>query len=158
MIENKLAAAIDMMIVTEHTHRMLIDFAVRNIGIHQTQHRILIHLFKRDKLPSQKELADHLHVTPAAVTGALKKLENQGYITRTLGQDNRYNEISITEKGIELLETTKEAFSRVDASLFSDFSEEELDSYVSCLEKMQANMKNRLNQIHANQEKGKTVK
>ena len=158
MSDNKLASAIDMMIVTEHTHRTLIDLAVRDIGIHHTHHRILIHLVKRNKLPSQKELADHLHITPAAVTGALKKLEKQGYITRTLGQDNRYNEISITQKGVELLKTTREAFSRIDTSLFEGFSEQELDSYVFCLEKMQANMKNKLNQIHTNQEKGKTVK
>ena len=33
---------------------------------------------------------------------ALKKIEQDGYIERTLGSDARYNELKITEKGISL--------------------------------------------------------
>lgn len=141
MSERNLSKAINMMIKTDHMHKALIDSRVGVLGIHRTQHRILMHLARHDKLPSQKELAKHLDVTPAAVTGALKKIEKDGYVERTLGQDNRYNELRITEKGRELVELTCKLFSEADASMFDGFTDSELETYISCLEKLQANIK-----------------
>ena len=89
MSESKLSRAINMMIKTDHMHRALIDLRVRVLGMHRTQHRILMHLARFEKLPSQKELAEHLDITPAAVTCALKKIESDGYVERSLGHDNR---------------------------------------------------------------------
>ena len=144
MADTKLTQAIDMMIKTDRLHRTLIDSRVRDIGIHRTQHRILMQLAREGKLPSQKELADRLDITPAAVTGALKKIEQDGYIKRTSGHDTRFNEIKITEKGRALVALTKELFSKADASMFEGFSDEELDTYISCLEKFQANIRKQM--------------
>ena len=141
MPESKLSKAIEMMIKTDHMHRAMIDSRVHTLGIHRTQHRILMHLAKQDKLPSQKELAERLDVTPAAVTVALKKIENDGYVERTLGQDNRYNELRITEKGRDLVKKTKKLFCETDAAIFEGFTENELETYISCLDKLQANIK-----------------
>lgn len=141
MSETKLSMAINMMIKTDHMHKALIDSRVRKLGIHRTQHRILMHLAGFEKLPSQKELAEHLDVTPAAVTCALKKIEKDGYVERSLGHDNRYNELSITEKGRALVAKTKQLFSEADVSMFDGFTDAELDIYISCLEKLQVNIK-----------------
>lgn len=141
MSDTKLSQAIEMMIRTDHMHKAMIDLRVRGMGIHRTQHRILMHLARNDKLPSQKELAEHLDITPAAVTGALKKIEKDGYVERTLGHDNRYNELRITDKGRELVNLTREIFAEVDTSMFEGFSDAELDSYISSLEKLQANIR-----------------
>lgn len=156
MSESKLPKAVDMMIRTDRMHRCLIDTCVRDIGIHRTQHRILMHLARHEMLPSQKELAEHLDVTPAAVTGALKKIERDGYIERKLGHDNRYNEINITEKGRALVRLTHEIFSDADTSLFDGFSDDELGAYISCLEKIQKNIKMRLDSLKEQQRKEKT--
>lgn len=141
MTETKLSRAIEMMIKTNHLHKALIETKAGTLGIHRTQHRILMHLARHNQLPSQKELAEHLNVTPAAITGALKKIEADGYVERTLGHDNRYNELRITDKGRELVKKTRVLFCEVDSSLFDGFSEEELNSYVKSLEKIQANIK-----------------
>lgn len=141
MNESKLSTAINMMIKTDHMHRAMIDARVGNLGIHRTQHRILMHLAKHEKLPSQTELAKYLDITPAAVTGALKKIEQDGYVERTLGHDNRYNELRITDKGREIVKQTRMMFCQVDSSMFDGFTDDELDTYISCLEKLQANMK-----------------
>lgn len=133
--------AVDMMIRTDHMHRAMIDSRVHEIGVHRTQHRILMHLARNECLPSQKELADHLNITPAAVTGALKKIERDGYIERTLGQDNRYNEIRITDKGRELVKLTRKLFSEADMSMFEGFTEEEISAYIQSLEKIQNNIR-----------------
>ena len=141
MSESKLSRAIEMMIKTDKMHRCMIDSRVKEIGIHRTQHRILMNLARNGALPSQKELADRLGITPAAVTGALKKIEHDGYVERTLGQDTRYNELKITEKGIAMVNKTRELFSAADTAMFDGFTDEELDTYISCLEKLQANIK-----------------
>lgn len=141
MANEKLSKAVDMMIRTDHMHRAMIDALAGEIGIHRTQHRILMRLARCGTLPSQKELARHLDITPAAVTGALKKIEQDGYIERKLGHDSRYNEIQITDKGRELVKLTRELFSEADTSIFDGFSDEELTTYVCCLEKLQTNIK-----------------
>ena len=104
MDEQKLERAVELMIHTKHMHKTLLESHLKVTGLYGTQHRILMHLACRSKLPSQKELADHLQITPAAVTGALKTLESNGYIEKKLGHDNRFNEIEITEKGLAVVE------------------------------------------------------
>ncbi len=140
MSESKLTRAIEIMIKTNHMHKALIDAKVGKLGIHRTQHRILMHLARHDKLPSQKDLAEHLNVTPAAVTVALKKIEKDGYVERTLGQDNRYNELSITEKGREVVKRTRSMFSKNDTAMFDGFTDSELEIYIACMEKLQSNI------------------
>lgn len=144
MSDGRLIQAVDIMIRTDRLHRNLIDSRAMGLGIHRTQHRILMYLSRHGKLKSQKALAEHLDITPAAVTGALKKIEQDGYIERTLGKDNRYNEVVITEKGREVVRKTKELFSKTDRSLFDGFTQDELDIYILCLEKLQANIKRQL--------------
>ena len=140
----KISDAIDVMIRTEHMHKSLIDMKAKTIGVHRTQHRILMTLSRCGRLPSQKELAEMLDITPAAVTLAIKKLELLGLVSRAQGKDNRYLELEITVKGKEIVKETKKLFSEADIAIFDGFSEEELDIYVLFLEKMQNNMKNQL--------------
>ena len=144
MTVSRLELAVDMMIRTDRMHKTLIDSRAGALGIHRTHHRILMYLSRHGTLTSQKELADHLDVTPAAVTGALKKLISDGYIERTLGRDNRYNELRITERGEVLVNRTHELFSATDRSLFDGFTDGELETYARCLEKLQHNIKSQL--------------
>ena len=141
MNDTKISSAVGMMIRTDIMHKQLIDSAVSEIGIHRTQHRILMHIARNNRLDSQKSLAEHIGITPAAITGALKKLERDGYIRRKQGNDNRFNEVEITELGSETVEKTKKLFSAVDKSLFEGFSDDELDKYISLLEKIDKNIK-----------------
>ena len=89
---------------------------------------------------SQKELALHLEITPAAVTGILQKLELDGYIERTLGEDNRFNEIKITEKGKTIVDKTRVIFSDIDKCLFKDFKEEEMNDLIAFLDRINKNI------------------
>ena len=141
MEENKYFRAVNNMVRTHRMHKQLLDSQVSDIGLCNTQHRILMHIARNNKLDSQKSLSDHFGVTPAAITGALQKLEKDGYIKRIQGSDNRYNEVEITESGKKIVEKTKELFSAIDAMLFLGFSDEELEKYVSFLERIQSNIK-----------------
>ena len=138
-MENRVFNAINSLISVQKLHKHLIDIRVQDIGIHRTQHRILMHLSRKGNLPSQKELAEHLGITPAAVTGALQKLESDGYIIRKLGTDNRYNEILITDVGKQIVERTRLIFTQIDNSMFSEFTDDELDSFIAYLERIKNN-------------------
>ena len=154
MSESKIFEATAMLIHMGRMHKMLIHSAVGDIGIHRTQHRILMHLAKCERLPSQKELAEHLEITPAAVTGAIKQIERDGYIKRTLGKDSRFYEIEITEKGREIVALTHKLFSGVDSAMLEGFSDEELSDFIGYLERIQSNIKKQIpNERKNNSEK-----
>ena len=144
MNKEKLSEAIHMMITTDRMHKRLFNNKLSDIGMHRTAHIILISIYKNGGIPSQKQLAQTVGITPAAVTGVLKTLENGGYITRNLGKDTRYNEVNITQKGKELLDSARKVFTEVDRTLFEGFDESEIESYITCLQKMQNNMEKQL--------------
>ena len=141
MDNNKVFRAVNLLIHTNRAHKKIVDTTVRSkIGLHRTQHIILMHLARHNSLPSQKELAERLGVTPAAITGALKKLETDGYIKRKNGGDNRYNEILITDFGRQVVLESRAMFQGIDKSLFVGFTDKELDDFISYLEKVQRNI------------------
>lgn len=125
------------------THRAYCDRLVGKIGLHRNQHKILMMLSCCREKPSQKDLAKQLEISTAAVAVIIKKLELNGYITKTSAQtDGRFNEIEITPKGRSVVEETKGAFSDCDRVLFSGISEEELAVFERCCAKMCENLKN----------------
>lgn len=140
MEDSLLTRAVRMTMRNNRLHRHMIDELVCEIGFARNAHMMLMHLARTEKSPSQRELADRFSITPAAVTGILKKLERDGYITRTVGRDTRFNEISITPLGREIVKRSADAFSEVDRRMFSGFSDEELELYIRLVEKINDNM------------------
>ncbi len=140
-MDNKIFTAINKLLKINREHKHMIDSQIAQIGIHRTQHRILMYLARKGDLPSQKTLAEHMEITPAAITGAVQKLESDGYIERKLGSDNRNNEITITEKGRETVERTRELFSAVDETLFVGFSDGEIEDFSKYLDRIIVNLK-----------------
>ncbi len=132
--------AINRLLKINRVHKRRIESQVAEIGVHRTQHRILMVLARTGHLPSQKQLAQRFDLTPAAITGAVQRLESDGYIARSLGADNRFNEITITDKGREMVETTRERFAAVDETFFEGFSEQELVEFSAYLERIIENV------------------
>ncbi|MDE6281035.1 MAG: MarR family transcriptional regulator [Oscillospiraceae bacterium] len=76
--------------------------------------------------PTQKELADRLHIAPPTIAASLKCLERQGYVARrTDEKDSRRNRISITRKGRDALDSGMRAFQQVDDAMYRGFTPEE---------------------------------
>ena len=135
---------IHAMISTNRMHKKAIETVIDGTGIHRSRHLLLMNLAKREKFTSQKEIADGIGITQAAMTVSLATLERDGLVKKTAGCDNRYNEISITEKGREIVEHSREHFARVDAAVFDGFSDGELEVLSGYLERMKANLQNLL--------------
>ena len=94
-----------------------------------------------DQAPTQKELADQLHIAPPTITASLKVLERQGYVARrTDERDSRRNRISITQKGRDALNAGMQAFQQVDDAMFRGFTPEEREQVQSFHQRMLDNL------------------
>ena len=115
-----------------------------------------MHLSHAKEPPSQKELACHFDISPAAVTVTLNRLECGGYITRSNPEgDNRSNRIAITEKGRSAVQCSEELFSRIDSTMVAGISKEQLAVFLQTLETMQKNLCGMLEQTACHDGKNK---
>lgn len=123
-------------------HHAYVDRQIGDLGIHHGQHRMLMQLAKPQKSPpSQKELAETMGISPAAVATSLKRLEREGYVSRSMtDEDNRKNEIRITEEGLARVSESRAIFEATDEALFAGFTPEEIDLFTSFLERIDHNL------------------
>ena len=122
-------------------HR-IIEARVRRLGIHPSQHILLMHLSQMGRFLSQTQIAQELDVSPASVARTLKSLEANGYIERCGSDvDGRRNEIAISKKGEEMVRRSREIFDRLEAATFENFSDAELDCLEALLGKVMANLR-----------------
>ena len=127
---------------TTRIHHTLIGRRVKNgMGIHLAQHMMLMGIARSPDPLSQKEIARRMEITEAATTMCLKKLEAEGLITRMISKtDSRRREIAITEKGKKIISDTKLLFSEMDQEALQGFTEQEMLSLCSMLERIQNNL------------------
>ena len=91
---------------------------------------------------SQKELAEMGHISGATVAVSLKKLEKGGYIEREVDvNDNRCNQIRMTEKGMEVVKHSIRIFQRTETELLDGFTKEEQEQLLSYLARISRNIK-----------------
>lgn len=122
-------------------HRAYFERNISAMGIHHSQHHLLMYIVKHGEINSQKEIAEKFNITPAAVARSLKSLEQEGYITRhAIDGDGRYNKITVTEKGIDIAERSFKMFKETDESLFEDFDEDDIIKLNAYLDKMQSKL------------------
>lgn len=115
------------------SHRAAIQAELNAAGLKEVGHPMLVSILQSavedpsGQCQAQRELADLLHVSPAAVANSLKCLERDGYIRREPWQnDARRNRVILTEKGIQAVEGCRDVFQRVSARMMAGFSPEEL--------------------------------
>lgn len=122
--------------VADRTLKRSISKKVENTGVFRSQHRLLMILGKHPDC-SQTELAERLEISSAAVAVSLKKLEKSGFISRQCQEnDNRVNQVVITEKGWEIIDQSVQYFKEMDKAFLKDFSLEELRQLEAFLERM----------------------
>ncbi len=134
--------AVRLLIRVMRRHHACVERRIGDLGIHHGQHRMLMQLARHEgDVPSQKELAEIMGISPAAVTATLKKLEREGYISRSMtDEDNRRNEIRITEKGLSKVTESRAVFEATDTEMFAGFTPEEIATFISFMERLDRNL------------------
>lgn len=134
--------AMGQLLLATRSHHSEVERRVGSLGIHHSQHRILMRLAKGDETSSQRELAEAMNISPAAVTATLKGLEKDGYIERSMGdRDNRRNTVRITETGREKVEESRRIFDALDQDAFAGFSDQELATLTELLRRVVRNLR-----------------
>lgn len=134
--------AMGLLLLVTRMHHSEVERKVGTLGVHHSQHRMLMRLSRGDVTNSQRELADAMNISPAAVTATLKGLEKDGYITRSMGtDDNRRNNVCITEAGRAKVEESRRIFDAMDKQAFDGFSQEELETFMALLRRMVENFR-----------------
>ena len=90
---------------------------------------------------TQRQLAEHTHVTAATISGTLKRMERAGLVYRTDDEkDARISIVRLTEEGKEQEVQASELFVRTDMNMLEGFTEEECETLLSYLERMRDNV------------------
>ena len=122
-------------------HR-IVEARVRSLGIHPSQHILLMRLSDMGRFPSQAQIAEELDISPASVARTLKQLEAGGYIERCGSDvDGRRNEIAISAKGEEMVKRSREIFGRLEAVNYAGFSSDDLDQLEALLKREMDNLR-----------------
>lgn len=131
-----------------HAHRSAISEELVRRGLGEVGHPMLLTILKYSgesdpdrPWRAQRELADQLRISPAAVANSLKSLERGGYIIREPGQqDARRNRVLLTEKGRQAVEGCQAAFEAVARRMLEGFSGEEREQLLSFRRRMLDNL------------------
>lgn len=126
--------------ISELAARNYYKNCVKNVGIlEMDEFIILCHIMANPKL-SQSSLAKLIYKGKAHVGKILNGMEEKGYIKRILSTNNNimFKYTEITEKGKKLHHISDEIFSKMNTTLFQDFTQEEISTFSELLTKLQA--------------------
>lgn len=132
--------SIDAQIRTMRLHHRIVERRIEGLGVHHSQHRMLMKLSKLGTSASQKDIAEAMDVSPACVARTLKQLAAAGLIDRAEGADGRCKAISILPEGRRLVDDSLAVFRKIGAEMFDGVSEDELAALTRTLRRIQANL------------------
>lgn len=119
--------------------QMYIGDRLKHLDIGRGQHIFLNTLYKEDGL-SQEELSSYLRIDKGTTAKALKKLEQQGYVTRQVrDEDKRSYRIFLTEKALLIKDEVRAVLAEWRNIVSDGLTEEEKRLALELLEKMGTN-------------------
>lgn len=101
------------------------------------QYHILFYLFDKGKA-TMHEIAEHLLVSPAAVTGLVDKLVKMSFVCRKFSpSDRRVIIIALTERGKKVISKIKNQTDKLFLKVFKKLSAQERKDFLKVAEKME---------------------
>jgi DNA-binding MarR family transcriptional regulator len=98
---------------------------LEEIGLYGGQQFVLMALWENEGI-THSELAEQLHVRPATITNALKRMERAGFIERRRdAEDRRVSRVYLTDAGRNIRGAIEEVWRELEEQTFADFSSEE---------------------------------
>ena len=138
--KERIHAATDEMVRIMRMHHRVIEKRMEGMGIHHSQHRMLMHLSRMGRMACQKDIAAALDVSPACVARTLKSLDAAGLIERQEGEDSRCREIGILPAGQALVDESVKLFEGTAAEMFSGVPDGDIERLIEILTRIQDNL------------------
>lgn len=109
---------------------------LKDSGIGKGQYIFLNALYKQDGI-NQEELSDYLKIDKGTTAKALKKLEAEGFVRRTVSNDDRRSyQVFLTEKAASVKDAVRSTLISWRNILTDGFTEEEKELALELLERM----------------------
>lgn len=136
-------------------HFQRADELLERIDLGSGQVPVLMELHHHGEL-NQRELAEHMNVTAATVSGTLKRMERAGMVCREPdSKDARMSRVRLTERGSSRREEAKSILDQVGQRMTEGLSDEECQVLDGLLERMLRNMSCHVPQYNEEREGGK---
>ncbi|CDQ18713.1 DNA-binding transcriptional regulator, MarR family [Halobacillus karajensis] len=113
--------------------------ALEGEDIFMSHWAILFKIHSNEGCLTQAELKERLNIEAPPLSRAIAKLESLGYIEKYKSEDQRTNDIRMTEAGLKRYPYWQKAIQQAEERLLSRFGEdreEELESHVLTLSRM----------------------
>lgn len=125
--------------VTARALRRYLSERFGELGLGAGQYLYLLYLFDEEGC-TQEELARRAFVDCGCTARALRKLEDEGFVTRRPHEeDRRRNRVLLTQKAKRSRQRYQDVLVEAEARLTSGFSSEELRQLEGLLERLEAN-------------------
>jgi len=106
-------------------HRFRAHARLEETGLYRGQQFILMVLWEQEGR-THSELAEALHVQPATMSNALKRMEKAGFVARRPDPDDqRVSRVYLTDAGRAVRATVEQMWRDMEAQTFAGFSPEE---------------------------------
>lgn len=111
----------------------------------------VIYSLRVEKPPiTQKDLANLIYSPKQTINSTLKNLEADGYIVMTSDKDKRKKQISLTEKGKELVEKTADIMIDIEKTAINTLSPEEKEMFFTLFKKYNNELRKNLEKLENN--------
>lgn len=116
-------------------NQLFAEYGVSPVQMHAL---IFIHInTKQGKKVCQKDVEKQINLRPSSVSTLLSNLEKDGFLVRTVAEDDaRTKYLELTEKGECLCIKDKMLVDRCDGAIQSALTEDELTQFETLLEKI----------------------
>lgn len=127
--------------ITHRTHTKIIDKLFNNkFNLNYGQVFILSKIFNNESI-SQHKLCEEYSLDKAGVGRILKKLETKRFIKRISDpKDKRRKKIYLTKKAKKMKTQFFKLFDKIENQIRQDLSDEERDTLINLLKKVQVNL------------------
>jgi DNA-binding MarR family transcriptional regulator len=116
------------------------DLLLEKSGLHHGQARLLMILSHSDGM-SHSQIAKELHISPAAATKVIKRMEQEGYVQRRSDDsDERVSRVYLQEAGFTLMKKIQATFAELETLMFIGFTEDEMAALEDFLNRINQNL------------------
>lgn len=112
-----------------------------NVDITPVQAKILLSLYKSDKLLCQKDLESPIACNKSTLSAMLSAMEKNDLLTRQVSEsDSRINYLLLTDKGLEMVDFLKEDRAYTEGILADGITDLELATFMQVVGKIRKNI------------------
>lgn len=109
-----------LVLIISRSHFLYLNKHLKDFNLKGYQITMLFEIYKGKNL-SQNEIGSNYNIDKGVISRTLKKLEEDGFISREIDKDNRRrNIVSLTPKGEEVIEEIIKIFEEWEDEIYQD--------------------------------------